>query len=475
MERLNPTDTFVRRHLGGVESEVRQMLETVGAGSLEELVDETVPASIRRREPLHLAGLPEDRALGEREMLESLHRIASENRVLRSWLGMGYHGCITPGVIQRNILENPGWYTQYTPYQSEIAQGRLEALLNFQTMVADLTGLPVANASLLDEGTAAAEAMHMCYAVSDGKRDAFFVAEDCHPQTIAVVKTRAGAIGVEIQVGDSRTADLETGGFFGVLLQYPTTDGRVVDYASVAEKAHAGKALVVVAADLLALTLLRAPGELRRRRGRGLGPALRRAHGLRRPARGLPRHARRVQAPAPRPGDRRLARPPRADGFPHGDPDPRAAHPPREGHEQHLHGPGAPRHHGRHVCRLPRSRGAPGASPGGSTPWRPPWPRGCGGSGLRWSPGPFFDTLRVEHGRADGGQPPRRRRGPAGSTCASWASGRSASPSTRRRRRRTSTTCWRSSPARRRTSRRRIWRRTSTSRSRRPMPAPRST
>jgi glycine dehydrogenase len=258
---LNPIDTFVRRHLGPDESEVRQMLETVGAGSLEELVDETIPASIRRREPLHLTGLPADRELGEREMLEALRRIAAENRVYRSYLGMGYHGCITPGVIQRNILENPGWYTQYTPYQAEISQGRLEALLNFQTLVADLTGLPIANASLLDEATAAAEAMHLCYAASDGKRDAFFVAEDCHPQTIAVVKTRASAIGVEVQVGDPLTADLEAGGFFGVLLQYPATDGRVVDYAAVAEKAHAGKALVVVAADLLSLCLLKAPGE----------------------------------------------------------------------------------------------------------------------------------------------------------------------------------------------------------------------
>jgi glycine dehydrogenase len=164
-----------------------------------------------------------------------------------------------PGVIQRNILENPGWYTQYTPYQSEISQGRLEALLNFQTMVADLTGLPIANASLLDEGTAAAEAMHLCYAISDGKRNTFFVAEDCHPQTIAVVQTRAEAIGVEVRVGDPAAADF--GDAFGILLQYPATDGRVVDYAPIAERAHTAGALVVVAADLLALTLLRPPGE----------------------------------------------------------------------------------------------------------------------------------------------------------------------------------------------------------------------
>jgi glycine dehydrogenase len=258
---LDPTDTFVRRHLGSSEDEVRQMLETLGLGSVEELVRQTVPESIRRTVPLDLAGLP-DRELGERELLDSLRRIAEGNRVFRSFLGMGYSGTITPGVIQRNILENPGWYTQYTPYQAEISQGRLEALLNFQTMVADLTGLPIANASLLDEGTAAAEAMHLCHAVSDDERNAFFVAQDCHPQTIAVVQTRAGAVGIEVRVGDPATIDFSAGDLFGVLLQYPATDGRVVDYAPLVERAHAAGALVVVAADLLALTLLRSPGEL---------------------------------------------------------------------------------------------------------------------------------------------------------------------------------------------------------------------
>jgi glycine dehydrogenase len=257
---LNPTDTFVRRHLGPSEGEVRQMLETIGAGSLAQLVRETIPESILRETPLDLAGLP-GRDLGEQELLGALRGIAGKNKVFRSFLGMGYHGCITPGVIQRNILENPGWYTQYTPYQSEISQGRLEALLNFQTMVADLTGLPVANASLLDEGTAAAEAMHLCHAIGNGKRDVFFVAEDCHPQTIEVVKTRAGAIGVDVRVGDPAAIDFAAGDLFGILLQYPATDGRVVDYAPLAEQAHAAGALVVVAADLLALTLLRAPGE----------------------------------------------------------------------------------------------------------------------------------------------------------------------------------------------------------------------
>ncbi|HEY0511339.1 MAG TPA: glycine dehydrogenase (aminomethyl-transferring), partial [Thermoanaerobaculia bacterium] len=257
---MNPTDTFVRRHLGSGPDEVREMLSTVGAGSLEELVRETVPASILRDAPLRLEGLPADRELGERELLDGLRRMVEKNRVFRSFLGLGYHGCITPGVIQRNILESPGWYTQYTPYQAEISQGRLEALLNFQTMVADLTGLPIANASLLDEATAAAEAMHLCYAVSNGKRNVFFVAEDCHPQTIEVVKTRAGAVGIEVRVGDPQETDFADA--FGLLLQYPATDGRVIDYEPLAGRAHAAGALVVVAADLLALTLLRPPGEL---------------------------------------------------------------------------------------------------------------------------------------------------------------------------------------------------------------------
>ena len=258
---LNPTDTFVRRHLGPSEGEVREMLAAAGAGSLAELVRETVPASILRGAPLDLVGLPADRELGEQELLASLRRMVAKNRVCRSWLGMGYHGCITPGVIQRNILENPGWYTQYTPYQSEISQGRLEALLNFQTLVADLTGLPIANASLLDEGTAAAEAMNLCHGASDGKRNAFFVAADCHPQTIEVVKTRAGATGVEIRVGDPEGIDFAAGDLFGVLLQYPATDGRLIDYQPLAERAHAAGVLVVAATDLLALTLLRPPGE----------------------------------------------------------------------------------------------------------------------------------------------------------------------------------------------------------------------
>jgi glycine dehydrogenase len=263
---LRPVDTFVRRHLGPREAEVEAMLDVLGVSSLDALVDETVPASIRLGRPLALAGLPEDREIGEHEVLQALRGLASQNQVFRSYLGMGYHGCIVPAVIQRNVLQNPGWYTQYTPYQAEISQGRLEALLTFQTMVEDLTGLPIANASLLDEATAAAEAMHMCHALAAagprGDRQVFLASSSCHPQTLAVVRTRAEAAGVEVRVlTDAALEGVELGDVFGVLLQYPTTDGRVLDYGPLAARAHAAGALVVVAADLLALTLLRPPGE----------------------------------------------------------------------------------------------------------------------------------------------------------------------------------------------------------------------
>ena len=193
-----------------------------------------------------------------------LRGMAGQNQVWRSLIGMGYYDCITPPVIQRNILEGPGWYTQYTPYQAEIAQGRLEALVNFQTMVADLTGLPLANASLLDEATAAAEAMTMCAAISRAaghERHKFFVSETCHPQTIAVVQTRAEPLGIVLQVGAIQSLDLSSGEFFGMLLQYPSTDGYVGDYSEFITQAHAAGVYVVVATDLLALTLLRPPGE----------------------------------------------------------------------------------------------------------------------------------------------------------------------------------------------------------------------
>lgn len=253
---LNPSDTFAPRHIGPTDADIGVMLSTLGHRSLDELVDATLPADIRLREPLSIG-----RPRGEHELLAELKEIAKKNKVFRSMIGLGYYGCITPGVILRNILENPGWYTQYTPYQAEIAQGRLEALLNFQTMVADLTGLPLASASLLDEATAAAEAMTMCHRIVGGERTAFFVASDCHPQTISVVKTRARPLGLRVTVGDPHTTNFAAGEFFGALVQYPTTDGRIENYSKFTETVHAAGGLVVAATDLLALTLIKPPGE----------------------------------------------------------------------------------------------------------------------------------------------------------------------------------------------------------------------
>src|SRR5688572_5555185 len=252
---------FIARHIGPNEHDTKQMLKTIGEPTLDALINKTVPSSIRMQEELKLPP-----AMSEYEYLQHIKEISLKNKVFKNYIGQGYYDTITPSVILRNVFENPGWYTQYTPYQAEISQGRLEALLNFQTMVADLTGLPVANASLLDEGTAAAEAMYMCAAVSDvkrdGKRATFCVAEDCHPQTIEVVRTRAGAVGIDVCVGEASSFDFEGGEVFGVLLQYPATDGRIFDPSAIAERAHRTGALVVMATDLLALTLLRPPGEL---------------------------------------------------------------------------------------------------------------------------------------------------------------------------------------------------------------------
>jgi len=251
---------FARRHIGPSPADVREMLDRIGVESVERLVRETVPAAIALDGELDL---PE--AISERRLLERARELAGLNDVGRSYLGLGYHGTITPGVILRNILENPGWYTQYTPYQAEISQGRLEALLNFQTAVIDLTGLPIANASLLDEGTAAAEAMLMLWNDrGDETRPVFFVSDACHPQTIAVVRGRARRLGIEVEVGSHEELDLEARAdtLFGALLQYPATDGAVWDYRSFCERSHETGAGVVMAADLLALALLVPPGEL---------------------------------------------------------------------------------------------------------------------------------------------------------------------------------------------------------------------
>ena len=253
---LEHPDTFVRRHIGPSADDQAKMLKSMGLASLDTLVGETVPKSIRLARGLDLGP-----GMSEATLLERARTLGQKNEVRRSYIGMGYHDCVTPPVILRNILQNPGWYTQYTPYQAEIAQGRLEALLNFQTMVIDFTGLPVANASLLDEATAAAEAMHLAYEFkgADDKKT-FFVDRACHPQTIEVVKTRAGALGIDVRVADHASADLS--GVFGALVQYPNTEGAIVDYRGFGEKVHAADALLVMAADILALAVLTPPGEL---------------------------------------------------------------------------------------------------------------------------------------------------------------------------------------------------------------------
>ena len=257
---LNPSDTFVHRHIGPTDADIQEMLAILGLQSLDALIDATVPADIRLAKPLALGP-----HRGEHDVLAELRALHDRNKIFRSFIGMGYYDCPTPPVVQRNILENPGWYTQYTPYQPEIAQGRLEALLNYQTMVADLTGLPLANASMLDEGTAAAEAMTMCHRIvnreADQEKNGFFVAANCHPQTIAVVQTRAESLGMRLHIGSVEEADVARQDFFGLLLQYPATDGSVYDYSRLIEQAHAAGARVVVATDLLALTLLRPPVE----------------------------------------------------------------------------------------------------------------------------------------------------------------------------------------------------------------------
>ncbi|MBO4168017.1 aminomethyl-transferring glycine dehydrogenase [Cereibacter azotoformans] len=250
----NAYDFANRRHIGPSPSEMEEMLRVVGVSSLDQLIEETVPASIRQNQPLDWA------PLAEHELLQKMREVAAKNRVMVSLIGQGYYGTVTPPAIQRNILENPAWYTAYTPYQPEIAQGRLEALLNYQTMVADLTGLPVANASLLDEATAAAEAMTMAERAAKSKARAFFVDADCHPQTIAVIRTRAEPLGIEVIVG--HPAQLVPEDVFGALFQYPGTYGLVRDFTREIAALHEAKALAIVATDLLALCLLKEPGAM---------------------------------------------------------------------------------------------------------------------------------------------------------------------------------------------------------------------
>ncbi|WP_069790078.1 aminomethyl-transferring glycine dehydrogenase [Cyanobacterium sp. IPPAS B-1200] len=253
---LRQNNQFKARHLGIDEPSAKIMLDALGYDSLDQLIDQAVPPSIRLNQSLKLPS-----ASSESQALAQLKEIAQENEVFTNYIGMGYSNCITPPVIQRNILENPNWYTAYTPYQPEIAQGRLEALLNYQTMIIDLTGLEIANASLLDEGTAASEAMTMSYGVCKNKSNRFFVDRTCHPQTIAVIETRARYLDIELIIADFADFDFNTP-IFGALLQYPTTHGTIYDYQEIIDQVHQQKGLVTLACDLMSLALLKSPGEL---------------------------------------------------------------------------------------------------------------------------------------------------------------------------------------------------------------------
>jgi len=254
LHALEHAGAFIERHIGPDEREIEQMLGVVGQPSLEALTDAIVPASIKAANALELPG-----AMTEVDALASIRAIASKNQVFRSFIGQGYYGTHTPNVIARNILENPAWYTAYTPYQAEISQGRMEALINFQTMVAQLCGMEIANASLLDEATAAAEAMTLAKRSARNKSNTFFVHDAVHPQTLELLKTRARPLEIELHVGP--LADALEHDSFGVLIQYPDTYGKVEDHAALVQAVHARNGLVAVATDLLALTLLTAPGE----------------------------------------------------------------------------------------------------------------------------------------------------------------------------------------------------------------------
>ena len=256
---LENADEFIARHIGIEAADEARMLLVIGSATRKELIDGIVPPSIRRTRPMDLPP-----PISEAGALAELKAIAAKNKVARNFIGQGYYGTHTPGVILRNVLENPAWYTAYTPYQAEISQGRMAALLNFQTMVCDLTGMAIANASMLDEATAAAEAMTLAKRSVKSKSDVFLVAGDCHPQTIEVLRTRAAPLGIQIKVStasDTLPHMMTSGDFFGALAQYPGTTGQVHDLRPLARNAHAKGAAFCVAADLLALTLLAPPGE----------------------------------------------------------------------------------------------------------------------------------------------------------------------------------------------------------------------
>ncbi len=326
------------------------MARTIGYDTLDALIDDTVPAAIRRQQPMDLPA-----AQTEQAVIARLRALASQNVVNKSYIGTGYTDTFTPAVIQRNVLENPGWYTAYTPYQPEISQGRLEALLSFQQMIIDLTGMDLANASMLDESTAAAEAMTLLHRVNKKNRsNIFLVAEDCHPQTIAVVKTRADALGIEVVVGcpDELVGDTEAFGATAAVPRHLRSPGRHLTH-------HRARPRRQDPGDRGRRYHVPAGGEVtgrtgRRRRGWQYA-ALRRAHGLWRPPRCVLRHPRRLQALHPRAHHRRFHRPSRQPGTAHGHADPRAAYSPRKGHQQHLYRPGPAGNHGDLLCHVPRS------------------------------------------------------------------------------------------------------------------------
>src|SRR6056297_3625360 len=345
-----PYDFANRRHIGPSPAEMAEMFEVLAVDSLDQLIDETVPKSIRQEAPLDF-GKPKS----ESELLHHMWQTASKNKVLTSLIGQGYHSTVTPPAIQRNIFENPAWYTAYTPYQPEISQGRLEALLNFQTMVSDLTGLEISNASLLDEATAAAEAMTMAQRVAKSKARAFFIDENCHPQNIAVMQTRAAPLDIEVIVGAPE--QLEADKVFGAIFQYPGTHGHLRDFSAEIAALHEHKGIGIVIADPLALTLLKEPGAM----GADIAVGSTQRFGV--PIGYGGPHAAYMACADARPAGpprRRFGRCARQQGVSPRAPDPRAAHPPREGDLERLHRPGASRRHGLVLCRFPWARGAEG-------------------------------------------------------------------------------------------------------------------
>ncbi len=348
LSALEQHDEFIGRHIGPCAAEMSQMLADIGAASLEQLIDQTVPAAIRLP-----ADLPLPAPRREHEALADLKAIASKNVVAKSCLGMGYYDTLTPKVILRNVMENPGWYTAYTPYQAEIAQGRLEALMNFQQMVVDLTGLEIANASLLDEATAAAEAMTMARRVSKSKSNRFLIDANCFPQTIDVVKTRAGYFGFDLVIAPIDSVKDEE--FFGALLQYPGDNGEVRDLTDLIAGLKAKGACVAVASDLMALVLLKSPGTMGADIALGSSQRFGIPMGFGGPhAAFFATRAANVRSMAG-PHHRHLQGCPRQDRLSHDAADARTAHPPRKGQLQHLYLAGAARQHGGHVRRLSRA------------------------------------------------------------------------------------------------------------------------